>query len=442
MQPESPSQAPSVASNPSPHQDKENGLSVTEKPTTQSYTPPPDGGLTAWLTVLGGVLLQFVAGYINAFGVYEDFFVREFLSDFSSSQISWIGSVATMILMITSVVSGRLFDRGYFYCLYLAGAIFILLGIFTLSLAHPQSYYQVFLSLGISYGIGAGMIYVPGVAIVAQHFTRKRALVMGIVASGGSLGAILYPIMLNNLFHNSVGFANGVRASGGLIAGCLVLSGLLMRTRGPPRTTAHRSILESARKFYRDDVYVLAVAGTFFYIQGFFFPIFYIQLLSDENGLNPVFGFYSLTILSGGSFIGRLVGGAVVNPFGVLNTVVFCTFACGVLIIAMLGLTNIVGVTIFCLLYGFFSGAYLTLLGPMWASMATDISEIGERLGVAYVFTGIGSLIGTPITGALLTREFIWWRPILYASVSSFIGTSLFLLSRMRMAKRKGTNRC
>jgi hypothetical protein len=58
MQPESPSQAPSVTSNPSPHQDKENGLSVTEKPTTQLYTPPPDGGLTAWLTVLGGWVLR------------------------------------------------------------------------------------------------------------------------------------------------------------------------------------------------------------------------------------------------------------------------------------------------------------------------------------------------------------------------------------------------
>lgn len=107
------------------------------------------------------------------------------------------------------------------------------------------------------------MIYVPSVAIVAQHFTRKRALVMGIVASGGSLGAILYPIMLNNLFHNSVRFSNGVRASGGLIAGCLVLAGLLMRTRGSPRlgATTQRSILESARKFIRDDAYVLAVAG-------------------------------------------------------------------------------------------------------------------------------------------------------------------------------------
>lgn len=139
---------------------------------------------------------------------------------------------------------------------------------------------------------------------------------MGIVTSGGSLGAIVYPIMLNNFFHGSVGFANGVRASGYLIAGCLVLGLLLMRTRPSSVQIKHRTVLESAKKFIKDDVYVLAVAAyvvtnllnvdtdilgcvfrTFFYIQGFFFPIFYIQLLSDEKGINPTFSFYSVCLI-------------------------------------------------------------------------------------------------------------------------------------------------
>ncbi|KAF9484030.1 MFS general substrate transporter [Pholiota conissans] len=430
-------------------QDKESNVVVTEIDARSSA--PPDGGLTAWLTVLGGFLVQFVAGYVNSFGVYQDFFVRDFLSNFSSSQISWIGSVATMLLMVTSVFSGRLFDRGHFHFLYITGSILLIVAIFTLSAAHPQSFYQAcsfLLNLGIAYGLGAGMIYVPGIAIMAQHFSRKRALVMGIVASGGSFGAIVYPIMLNNLFHNSVGFANGVRASGGLIVGCLIIAALLMRTRASIRTVKHRSMLESARKFIKDDVYVLAVLGTFFYIQGLFFPIFYIQLLADEKGLNSVFSFYTLTILSSGSFVGRFVGGAAVNPFGAINSVTLSTFCCGVLIVSMLGLESIAGVTIFCILYGFFSGTYLTLLAPMWASMATDLSEIG-LIGhsIALFFsmynTHFDTSLGTPITGALLTRDqFIWWRPILYAAIASFIGTSFFFASRMRMAKRKRTNRC
>lgn len=41
----------------------------------------------------------------------------------------------------------------------------------------------------------------------------------------------MYPIMLNNLFHSSVGFAWGVRASAFLTLGVLVAANLLMSTK-------------------------------------------------------------------------------------------------------------------------------------------------------------------------------------------------------------------
>lgn len=42
--------------------------------------------------------------------------------------------------------------------------------------------------------------------------------------------------------------------------------------------------------------YVALVAHfrTFLFVQGVFFPLFYIQLYSDEHGINSVFGFYSV----------------------------------------------------------------------------------------------------------------------------------------------------
>lgn len=74
-------------------------------------------------------------------------------------------------------------------------------------------------------------------ALLAQHFRKphRRAFVMSIVASGSSLGGTLHPIMLNNLFNGGVGFANGVRASAGLIGGCLVLAICVMHPRQSDR---------------------------------------------------------------------------------------------------------------------------------------------------------------------------------------------------------------
>ena len=101
---------------------------------------------------------------------------------------------------------------------------------------------------------------------------------MGLVASGSSLGGILHPIMLNILFHkgdamDGAGFAGGVRASAGLVAGMQVVAGLLMRARydraGPGRVSEKSKegeqktpgLWESVRKFSRDMAYIALVSG-------------------------------------------------------------------------------------------------------------------------------------------------------------------------------------
>lgn len=53
------------------------------------------------------------------------------------------------------------------------------------SLAHPDKYYQVYLSQGVGLGIGAGLLYVPALAVQAHHWRKRRAFAMGVVVTGG-----------------------------------------------------------------------------------------------------------------------------------------------------------------------------------------------------------------------------------------------------------------
>ncbi len=53
-----------------------------------------------------------------------------------------------------------------------------------LSIADRSKYYQLYLSQGLGMGIGAGLIYVPSVAIQNHHWRARRALAMGIVVCG------------------------------------------------------------------------------------------------------------------------------------------------------------------------------------------------------------------------------------------------------------------
>ncbi len=162
--------------------------SESEEATAPSPPTAPNGGTVAWLFVLAAFLLFVITwGPASGIGAFQDFYQTDLLADYSPSAISWIGTVNATFLISTGVLTGPLFDRGHVRPLMLLGAAMVVVGQMMLSLS--TRYYQVMLSQGFCIGIGAGLIYVPAIAKVNTSFTTKRAIAMGIVTSGASLGA-------------------------------------------------------------------------------------------------------------------------------------------------------------------------------------------------------------------------------------------------------------
>lgn len=117
----------------------------------------------------------------------------------------------------------------------------------------------MFLSQGFGVGLAIGMTYIPSLGVISHYFQRRRALVMGIAASGSSLGGVIHPIMLNKLFHGPSGFQKGVRYSAAMNLILLFIANCLMRTRLPPRKGGN--MFAGTGAFARDPPYVLAVIG-------------------------------------------------------------------------------------------------------------------------------------------------------------------------------------
>ncbi|KAJ7088741.1 MFS general substrate transporter [Mycena belliarum] len=403
----------------------------------------PEGGLQAWATVLGTFLVQFCGfGYTTSFGVYQDFYTRVYLTQPTSSAISWIGSVNALLVISSGLFSGRLYDRGHFHLLLYGGSVGKILGglllclsLFMLSLCKPEKYYQIFLAQGLGAGLGAGTLYVPSIAVVSHYFQKRRTLAMSIVASGSSLGAIIHPIMLNNTFHSRLGFANAVRLSAGLVSALLLLACLLMRPRLPPAQT-HPPFWKSLRRFARDPPYLFATAGMATYTVGFYFPLFYLQLDAITHGISETLSFYSLVILNASSFVGRLSPGLLVHRLGVINMVTAAAGCGAALILSMIALKTVASVVVIGVLYGFCAGVFVTMMAPLLAALADDMGELGLRMGVSFAVVGIGGLVGPPINGALLTGSFIWWRPALFSGLMAFVGFGFFVAT-LFAARRK-----
>ncbi|OBZ69392.1 putative transporter MCH4 [Grifola frondosa] len=91
-----------------------------------------DGGLKAWLTVVGGWIAGFCTfGAANSFGVYQALYTLEGTS--SASNISWIGSLQLCLIFAMGILTGKLFDAGYFHHMQIAGMLLYVFSHFLLS---------------------------------------------------------------------------------------------------------------------------------------------------------------------------------------------------------------------------------------------------------------------------------------------------------------------
>jgi hypothetical protein len=87
------------------------------KPTDNSskpddFGPAPDGGVRAWLVAFGSACIFFSClGFMNAFGVFQEYYMTHQLIHKSPDEIAWIGSLCAFIQFAAGAIGGPMFDR-------------------------------------------------------------------------------------------------------------------------------------------------------------------------------------------------------------------------------------------------------------------------------------------------------------------------------------------
>ena len=153
---------------------------------------PPDGGLEAWLVVLGAWCCNFCSlGFVNSIGVFQTYYEQGPLHNYSPSAVAWIPSVQTFVMFGGAPFLGKVFDSYGPRYMLLIGSLFNVFGLMMNSLA--TKYYQFILAQSICSGIAASAIYYSSTNSVATWFKRNRALALGCASSGSALGGVVYP---------------------------------------------------------------------------------------------------------------------------------------------------------------------------------------------------------------------------------------------------------
>jgi len=374
-------------------------------PDTAIVVPPSvqDGGPRAWFQVLGSFLVfTNLWGFTFAFGSFQTYYQLEYLKDVSASDISWIGTVATFLLIVNGVFSGPLFDLGYFRAMLLTGALVGTLGLFLLSLC--TEYYQIMLSQGVMIGLANGLLYLPGLALVGRSFKTHRSIAMAITSCGAPAGGIIYTIMFETLI-GKLGFAWTIRAMAFFMLGTYLLSFplLLWRVRnlGDLASGTPRKLFDPTA--FRDLPFWSYCISNFFLFFGYMVPFIYMAAygqtylsLSQSQSLNMII------IAQAASIVGRMVAGYVASKIGALIPWSACGLSSGILCIGWIGVKSERSFIAFAVLYGCFSGALIPLPPSVFPVVCPDPKVLGARMGMAQAIGSIASLVGSPIAGALV----------------------------------------
>ncbi len=241
-------------------------------------------------------------------------------------------------------------------------------------------------------------------------------------------GGVIYPILFHSL-QPRIGFGWATRIIGLIAFLTLGFTNIITRQRVLPAT--RRKLFDVSA--LREAPFMLCTAGLFFGFLGLYIPFFYITPYAHfKTGASTTLAFYLVPILNAGSILGRLLPNAMADRIGALNMLIPCALACAVLEFTWMAVHETGGLLAFTILYGFFSGSFVSLPPSAILSVSNDSTKVGTRLGMCFSISGIGALIGSPVGGALLnlnTGHFVHAQ--VFCAVAMTVSCVSFLLARV-----------
>ena len=242
------------------------------------------------------------------------------------------------------------------------------------------------------------------------------------------LGGIIYPTIFHEL-HPRIGFGWATRVIGLIVLVTLVIANIVTRQRVLP--TTRRKLFDVSA--LHEASFIFCTLGLCFGFMGLYNPFFYITPFAlSRTGASATLAFYLVPLLNAASVFGRIAPPALADRIGTLNTIIPCTFMCGALLIAWTAVRSTGALIVFALIYGFFSGAFVSLPPSTLVALSPDLSKVGTRIGMGFSVSSLGVLVGSPVGGALLDlHKGHFVRMQAFCAVAMVFASVMLIIARM-----------
>ncbi|KAK9708761.1 hypothetical protein K7432_009443 [Basidiobolus ranarum] len=372
--------------------------SIYESKRVDELDKPPDGGY-GWFVVLACFLVHFsILGTCFTWGIFQRYYVESMIfGETSNAVISFVGTIGVSCLDLWGLVTGSICEKlGYRRTMFVG---VILLSASFIIASFSTQIWHLFLTQGFMYSVGGGLLYFPPLGAVPQWFQKHRGLALGLGISGSGIGGLVYnPLAQFLLVKVGIRWTLRILAIMNLFIGLIATILTKPRIRSSPEDVTfagYLKVIKDTRLLFLSSIAMV----TFF---GFFVPFNLIPTYAADIGLTPDQGALVAGVLNGFSAFGRLGLGILSDYIGAMNTIFLSPFVGGLSILLIWSFSSNFGILIFfSVVYGVMGGGLISLL-PIVTTSIFGLDQTATRIGIVFGISTVGTLLGTPISGALL----------------------------------------
>ncbi|PYH44618.1 putative oxalate/formate antiporter [Aspergillus saccharolyticus JOP 1030-1] len=420
------------------HSSDQDGEAVLEKGPSHIVISPqgpfdasdetyPEGGLRAWLVVLGSWCAMVPSmGLLNTISVLHAWTSSHQLSDYSESSVGWIFGVFSFCLYFGGAQVGPIFDSHGPLPVVIPGSIGLIVAVFCFSAS--TEYYQIMLSFSVLGGLSSCLLFTPAISAIGHWFNVRRGLATGIACTAGGLGGVFFPLIILYVGPR-LGFAWALRIIGIICFVLCVLACLLLKTRLKPDSTRRIAIDLHA---LREPNYALTTLAVWLVEFAVFVPYSYLSSYGLSANLGESMAYKLCVFLNVGAIPGRAFPGLLADRIGRFNVMALTAIVCAVLTLSLWykAGTNEAAIIVYSVLFGFWSGAAISLT-PVCIAQVCRTEDIGKRNGTTFTLVSFGTLTAIPIAGAIQeSNGGGFWGLIIFGGVLYLAACAAFVVAR------------
>lgn len=387
--PQGPEIDDSVDSTPSTLRNIAQNAAVSSEALTGPEATGPDGSY-GWVVTISVALVNGHSwGISSVYSVFlAHFIATETFPGTTKLQFALVGSVAVGCTLLMSPLVILAVRKVGTRPTMLAGAVSQSLGLVFASLS--TQIWQLFLSQGVLFGLGMGMLFLPSYGVISQWFTRRRALANGIGMAGAGLGGFVYSLSAGAIIRN-LGIDWAYRILAIVSAMVNIVCALLMRTRYAARPLALDWSLLKRKE------YLIILCYGFVTMLGYFILIFTLANYANTIGLNASQASWIPALFMIGQAIGRPIIGRLSDLYGHIRVTSLLSMLCGVFCLTIWLNANSFGSLIaFALLSGMVAGVFWVTTPPVLARVV-GLDNLPSALTIMWVVIAVPSTFSAPI---------------------------------------------